>query len=169
RILAGGSLLTGCILCLAGDGNRRMYPVILCEIGYNGRSTRVPSMGRALRTDSGGPLETLAVLDFETTGLSPQQGARPTEIAVVLLRDGQIVDRYQSLMNAGVRIPWDIQQLTGITNDMVRGAPRVEQVMAEAAEFVGDHPIVAHNASFRSEEHTSELQSRENLVCRLLL
>ncbi len=119
-------------------------------------------------------METLAVLDFETTGLSPQQGARPTEIAVVILRDGQIVDRYQSLMNAGVRIPWEIQQLTGITNDMVRGAPRVERVMAEAAEFVGDYPIVAHNASFDRKFWEMELAGlrrpcRQDFICSLLL
>ncbi|MCA3826622.1 MAG: 3'-5' exonuclease, partial [Burkholderia sp.] len=46
-------------------------------------------------------MQTVAVLDFETTGLSPNMGDRATEIAVILLRDGQVVDRFQSLMNAG--------------------------------------------------------------------
>ena len=48
-------------------------------------------------------MDTIAVIDFETTGLSPNRGDRATEIAAVLVRDGQIIDRYQSLMNAGVR------------------------------------------------------------------
>jgi DNA polymerase-3 subunit epsilon len=50
-------------------------------------------------------MEVVAVIDFETTGLSPDQGDRATEIAAVLLQGGKVVDRYQSLMNAGVRIP----------------------------------------------------------------
>ncbi len=89
-----------------------------------------------------------AVIDFETTGLSPAHGARPTEVAVVRVRGGEIVDRFQSLMNPGVPIPYDIQAFTGITDAMVRRAPPVREVMAEAVRFVGDDPIVAHNASF---------------------
>lgn len=50
-------------------------------------------------------MEIVAVIDFETTGLSPAQGDRATEIAAVIVEDGKVVDRYQSLMNAGVRIP----------------------------------------------------------------
>jgi len=94
-------------------------------------------------------MQTVAVLDFETTGLSPSQGDRATEIAVALLReDGQIVDRYQSLMNAGRRIPSQVVSLTGITNEMVASAPPASRVMREAAQFVGAHPVVAHNAGF---------------------
>ena len=93
-------------------------------------------------------MTTYAVIDFETTGASPGLNARPTEIAVVLVRDGQLVDRYQSLMNPGQPIPWQIQQLTGITDAMVRQAPPVETVMAEASTFVGSHIPVAHNAAF---------------------
>ena len=69
-----------------------------------------------------------AVIDFETTGLSPALGARPTEVAIVLIAEGKIIDRFQSLMNPGVSIPNDIQVLTGITNEMVRKAPKVEAV-----------------------------------------
>jgi DNA polymerase-3 subunit epsilon len=90
----------------------------------------------------------IAVIDFETTGISPSAGDRATEVAVVILEQGRVVDRYQSLMNAGVRIPSFITQLTGITNAMVATAPSAERVMREAAEFVGDLPMVAHNASF---------------------
>jgi DNA polymerase-3 subunit epsilon len=50
----------------------------------------------------------------------------------VLLENGQVVDRYQSLMNAGVRVNSFITQLTGITNEMVQAAPAAEQVMREA-------------------------------------
>lgn len=63
-----------------------------------------------------------AVMDFETTGLSPALGARTTEIAIVIIDDGKIVDRFQNLMNPGVSISNDIQVLIGITNEMVRTA-----------------------------------------------
>lgn len=90
----------------------------------------------------------IAVIDFETTGLSPTMGDRATEVAIVLVEDGQVVDRFQSLMNAGVHIPSFITSLTGITNAMVATAPVAEQVMVEASRFVGSAPMVAHNASF---------------------
>ena len=93
-------------------------------------------------------METVAVIDFETTGISPSQGDRATEVAIVLMRAGQVVDRFQSLMNTGVRVPGFITQLTGITNAMVAAAPPAERVMAEASRFVGGAPMVAHNAAF---------------------
>jgi len=101
--------------------------------------------------------ETVAVIDFETTGMSPEQGARPTEIAAVLVRGGEIVGRYQSLMNAGAWVPPFIEQLTGITNAMVEAAPPVDRVMDEVAGFVGACPLVAHNAAFDSRFWNAEL------------
>lgn len=102
-------------------------------------------------------MQTVAILDFETTGLSPAQGERATEIAVILWRDGEIVDRYQSLMNAGRRIPSDVAALTGITNDMIAAAPPASKVMREAAAFVGACPVVAHNAGFDKRFWQAEL------------
>ena len=101
--------------------------------------------------------ERIAVIDFETTGISPGMGDRATEVAIVMLERGRVVDRYQSLMNAGVRIPAFITELTGITNAMVAGAPAAEAVMREAALFVGSAPMVAHNASFDRRYWTAEL------------
>ena len=98
-----------------------------------------------------------AVIDFETTGISPGCGDRATEVAIVLLESGQVVDRFQSLMNAGVRIPSFITQLTGITNAMVNAAPDAAGVMQESARFVGNAPMVAHNASFDSKFWQAEL------------
>ncbi len=89
-----------------------------------------------------------AVLDFETTGLSPDLGDRATEIAVVIVEAGRVVDRYASLMNAGVAIPAFITEFTGITNAMVRAAPPAATVMVDVHKFVGTTPLVAHNASF---------------------
>ena len=94
------------------------------------------------------PAHTIAVIDFETTGMSPSQGARATEIAAVLLRDGEVVGRYQSLMRSGAWVPPFIEQLTGISNRMLATAPPTEQVMREVCAFTRGCALVAHNASF---------------------
>ena len=104
------------------------------------------------------PSDRIAIIDFETTGGSPGLGDRATEVAIVITEHGRVVDRYQSLMNAGVHVPAFITQLTGITNAMVAAAPPAAQVMAEAARFVGEHtPMVAHNASFDRRYWQAEL------------
>ena len=118
--------------------------------------------------------EMLAVIDFETTGLWPDGGARATEIAVVLVRAGGIVDRYQSLMNAGVRIPPFIESLTGITDAMIRRAPPAAEVMRQAADFIGDLPLVAHHAAFDRKVLDAELARihqyrRQEFACTVRL
>ncbi len=119
-------------------------------------------------------MDPVVVIDFETTGLSPDEGARSTEIAAVLVRDGRIVERYQSLMNAGVYVPAFITGLTGISNEMVRNAPAASRVMSEVAEFAGDYPLVAHNASFDRKFWDAELSRirrtrHQEFVCSMLL
>jgi DNA polymerase-3 subunit epsilon len=91
---------------------------------------------------------TIAVIDFETTGMSPSLGARATEIAAVLVRDGRVVDRFSSLMHSGQRVPVFIEQLTGISNRMLAAAPPSAQVMREVSAFTRGCGVVAHNASF---------------------
>jgi DNA polymerase III subunit epsilon len=115
-----------------------------------------------------------AVIDFETTGLSPAWGDRATEVAIVLLEGGRTVDRFESLMNAGVRIPAFITQLTGITNAMVADAPAAAQVMRDASRFVGQAPLVAHNAAFdrkfwQAELSRAGLAAPQPFICTLLL
>lgn len=118
----------------------------------------------------------VCVIDFETTGLSPAMGDRATEVAIVVLEDGQVVDRFQSLMNAGVRIPPFIEQYTGISNDMIRTAPPAAEVMAQAARYVDGVPLVAHNASFDQRFWAAELGRLEQdtpkvdtFACTMLL
>ena len=116
----------------------------------------------------------IAVVDFETTGISPTLGDRATELAIVITEDGRVVDRFLSLMNAGVRIPSFITQLTGITNDMVACAPAAQAVMRDAARFVGRVPMVAHNASFdrrfwEAELGLAGLDARNAFACTVLL
>ena len=93
-------------------------------------------------------MQTIAVIDFETTGIAPGSGARATEIAAVLVRDGRIIDSFQSLMNSGAWVPPFIEQLTGISNAMLTQAPPAEAVMREVAQFTRGCPLVAHNAAF---------------------
>ncbi len=90
----------------------------------------------------------IIVLDFETTGLSAKGGDRAIEVGAVALEGGEIVDRYQSLMNPGFRVSAFIEDYTQISNAMLADAPGSHQVMPRLREFVGDSVIVAHNASF---------------------
>lgn len=94
------------------------------------------------------PADHLVVFDFETTGLSPDMGDRAIEIGAVLIENGRITERFQQVMNPGVRIPLFIENLTGITNAMVKEARKNDAVMGEFYEFIAGHNLVAHNASF---------------------
>ncbi len=98
------------------------------------------------------------ILDFETTGLSPNYGDRAIEIGAVLIENNMITDRFQSLMNPGFRISSFIESYTGISNDMVQAAPSCEEVMEGFADFIGDYPLVAHNASFDRKFLDSEFE-----------
>jgi DNA polymerase-3 subunit epsilon len=99
----------------------------------------------------------VVVLDFETTGLSPAQGDRPIEIGAVILRAGRVVDQFESLMNPGFPVSAFIESFTGISNAMLAPAPPCETVMEQFARFIGDRPLVAHNASFDSKFLHAEL------------
>jgi DNA polymerase-3 subunit epsilon len=119
-------------------------------------------------------LNSFIVLDFETTGLSPNVGARTTEVAAVLVENGRMTDRYQSLMNPGVSIPSFIQDLTGITNQMISKAPNNAKVMKELHHFIGNTPLVAHNASFDKKFLDAELdlvglKAPQPMACSLLV
>ena len=91
---------------------------------------------------------TYAVVDVETTGGGVHRGHRITEFAVVEVDGGQIVDRWSTLINPGRSIPPIVKRLTGITPEMVDGAPFFEHVAPEVAERLTDRIFVAHNANF---------------------
>jgi DNA polymerase-3 subunit epsilon len=90
----------------------------------------------------------IIMLDFETTGLSPEAGDRITEVAALRIEGGRVTERFVSLVNCGVRIPSFIVEYTGITQQMVDGAPPVEEVVPRLIEFIGADTLAAHNASF---------------------
>jgi DNA polymerase III subunit epsilon len=88
-----------------------------------------------------------AFVDLETTGVSPSAD-RVTEIGVVRVDRGRIVDEWSSLVDPGVPIPAEIQALTGITNEMVRSAPRFSSLLPEIERRLTGRIFVAHNARF---------------------
>lgn len=101
---------------------------------------------------------TVVVLDFETSGLSPDMGDRAIEIGAVLIEDGVVTDRFQRLMNPDMQINSFIENYTGITNAMLAEAPPVAEVMAEFATFIEGHNLVAHNAAFDQRFLRAELR-----------
>lgn len=109
-------------------------------------------------TDIDSSANTVVVLDFETTGLSPDYGDRAIEIGAIKLVDGVLVDRFQQLMNPGQAISSFIEHYTGISNRMLSSAPPCEEVMSEFASFIDGFNLVAHNASFDARFLHSELE-----------
>ena len=101
---------------------------------------------------------TVIVLDFETTGLSPNYGDRAIEIGAVRIENGEIKDHFQELMNPGRPIDRFIENYTGITNHMLKDARPCKEVMSDFAEFIGDYNLVAHNASFDKRFLDAELR-----------
>ncbi len=93
------------------------------------------------------PMDKCIVIDFETTGLSPGQD-RAIEVAAVLIEKGKVRDRFQTLMNPGKRVSSFIESYTGISNEMLKDAPKNEKAIRELLSFVGKSPLIAHNASF---------------------
>jgi DNA polymerase-3 subunit alpha (Gram-positive type) len=87
------------------------------------------------------------IFDIETTGLSVMNN-KIIEIAGVKMQDGKEIDRFATFINPHEKIPYNIQQLTNISDDMVKDAPELEDKLPEFAEFVGDAILVAHNAKF---------------------
>ncbi len=92
-------------------------------------------------------LGTFVSFDLEATGLDPKKDF-VIEFGAVKVVDGIPVERYQQFVKPPVRIPKFIQKLTGITDEMVRDAPLFEEVVDDLYDFLGDHPLVAHNIHF---------------------
>ena len=90
----------------------------------------------------------LVILDFETTGLSPDIGDRAIEIGAVRLVNGEVTERFQALMNPGQRLSGFIEDYTGISNGMLEDADSCEVVMDRFADFIANDNLIAHNASF---------------------
>jgi DNA polymerase-3 subunit epsilon/ATP-dependent DNA helicase DinG len=86
-------------------------------------------------------------LDIETTGLDPDKAAI-IEVGAVKFRGDDVLEEFGTLVNPGRRIPHPIRELTGITDDMVRGKPPLPAVLPRLQRFVGGYPIIGHNVGF---------------------
>lgn len=95
-----------------------------------------------------GLYESYIVFDLETTGLSAAAGHRVIEIGAVALENGRPAAEFHSLIHCERRISWGARRVNGISAGMLRGQPPAAEVIPRFAEFIGDHPLVAHNAPF---------------------
>ena len=91
--------------------------------------------------------DSYVVFDIETTGFSPEKN-KIIEIGAVKVVNGQITDKFSTFVNPDVPIPFEIEQLTGINDNMVLSSPGIEVILPQFLEFCKDCALVAHNASF---------------------
>ncbi|MCR4436142.1 MAG: exonuclease domain-containing protein [Clostridiales bacterium] len=86
-------------------------------------------------------------IDLETTGLSPSKD-KILEIAAIRYRNFEEADNFATLINPGIKIPEKITTINGITNEMVKDSPMIEDVLPKLFEYIGNSVLIAHNASF---------------------
>ena len=115
----------------------------------------------------------IAFVDLETTG-SVSTGDRITEVGIVRIEEGELVEEWSSLVNPGCSIPEEIQVLTGITNAMVRHAPSFNDIRDEVHERLAGHVFVAHNARFdygflKNEFRRAEMAFTADVLCTVRL
>ncbi|MBR0303640.1 MAG: PHP domain-containing protein, partial [Clostridia bacterium] len=147
-------------VAITDHGNLQSFPVAMLTaeaLAKEGRDIKViygvedyfvDDTARAVYGDYKGTFDAeFIVFDIETTGLSVQ-GDRITEIGAVKVKNGEIIERYDTFVDPEMEIPEHIIQLTGITNEMVRSARKIGEVLPEFFEFIGDRLLIAHNANF---------------------
>lgn len=118
------------------------------KVIYGVEAYLIDDLGNAVFSPRGQNLDdTYVVFDIETTGLSKEK-EMITEIGAVKVADGKIIDRFSTSVNPQRPISAEITKLTGITDDMVKDAPTIENVLPEFLKFCEDTVLVAHNASF---------------------
>lgn len=128
------------------DGKEADYPKIL--YGVEAYYVNDAAAVSVVRGDLDGSLDgDFIVFDLETTGLKPAT-EKITEIAAVLVREGEIKDSFQTYVNPHKPIPPEITELTGISDETVADAPDLPEALDKFFAFMGDRVLVAHNAGF---------------------
>ena len=118
------------------------------KVLYGVEGYLVDDMKELVENRAGQSLDhTCVVFDIETTGFSPLKN-RIIEIGAVRVEEGRIVDKFSSFVNPDVPIPFEIEKLTGINDNMVLDAPKIDRVLPEFLEFCRGAVMVAHNAGF---------------------
>ena len=119
------------------------------KVIYGVEGYLIPDENSVLSNDKGQSLRdtTYCVFDLETTGFSFRT-EKITEIGIMKIRNGEVIDTFESFVNPGKPIPKKVQDVTHITDDMVKDAPKIEEILPKVMEFFGDSVLVAHNADF---------------------
>ena len=144
-------------VAVTDHGNVQSFPELMLakekqnakvKILYGIECYFVNDTGRAVYGTSSPSLsDEMVVFDVETTGLDTRTCGL-TQIGAVLIKNGEIVDRFSTLSDPGIPIPPAITELTGITDEMVKGAPTPAEALKRFLAFVGDRVLIAHNANF---------------------
>ena len=144
-------------VAVTDHGNVQSFPELMLakkkqkakvKILYGIECYFVNDTGRAVYgTASPSLSDEMIVFDIETTGLD-NRSCGITEIGAVLIRDGEVLDRFDTFVNPGTPIPPAISELTGITDETVKGAPEPGDALRAFLDFAGDRVLIAHNANF---------------------
>ncbi len=130
----------------AGDENPDKQDFF--RIIYGCEGYLVDDSKEIVTNDNGADLNAdFVVFDIETTGFSPIKN-KIIEIGAVKIQNGEITDRFSTFVNPQVPIPFEIEKLTGISDQQVVDARTIEEVLPQFLEFCGDSILVAHNANF---------------------
>ena len=130
------------------DANHAISPDDDFKVIYGVEAYLVDDLKDIITNSKGQKLDdTFVVFDIETTGFSPEKN-KIIEIGAVKVENGVITERFSTFVNPEVPIPFRIEELTSIKDDMVMDAPKIESVLPEFMEFCKDAIMVAHNAEF---------------------
>ena len=118
------------------------------KIIYGVEAYLVPDGSPVVVNDKGQSIDTTyCVLDLETTGLSAKT-EKITEIGIMKIKDGEVLEEFCEFVNPEKHIPERVQEITKITDDMVKDAPTIEEMFPKVLEFIKGTVLVAHNATF---------------------
>ncbi|MBQ8743078.1 MAG: PolC-type DNA polymerase III [Clostridia bacterium] len=143
-------------IAVTDHGNVQAFPIVMetvakknLKIIYGMEAYFVDDTARAIYGDASFRFEEdeFIVFDIETTGLSPTNCAI-TEIGAVKVKNGEVIDVFSTFADPQCHIPEQITELTGITDEMVSGAPSQKDAVKAFLEFSGDRMLIAHNAGF---------------------
>ncbi len=143
-------------IAVTDHGNVQAFPIVMesvakknLKIIYGMEAYFVDDTARAIYGDASFKFDSdeFIVFDIETTGLSPTT-CKITEIGAVKVKNGEILDVFSTFADPECHIPEQITTLTGITDEMVQGAPSQEEAVRAFLEFAGGRMLIAHNAGF---------------------
>ena len=145
-------------IAITDHGVVQSFPDAHKMLGYDNKDIKilygvegylVPDKDQIVTRGKGQTLEdtTYCVFDLETTGISFRT-EKITEIGIMKVRNGEVIDKFETFVNPEKPIPMRVQEITNITDEMVKDAPTIEEIMPKVLEFFGDSVLVAHNADF---------------------